>query len=440
MTATLSSVASILFASMILLTGTSLLGIIVPLRMDAAGFSDELIGVIMAGYFAGLLVGAIYGKSLIGRVGHIRAFAGFAAITTAVTLAYPLLPTALAWGLLRFLGGFCTAALFAVLESWLNERTENSTRGRVLSVYMMVNYCAIMIGQLTVNLWALEGHEGFMMAALLTALSLVPIVLTRIEAPSLEENQPLSMRALYDASPLAAVGSCVAGLVMGAYYGMGAVYAGDVGLSVFGVSVFMSSVIFGGMLLQWPIGRVSDRLDRRTVLLAILIAVAVVSAAVILQTLASGPAPILFGLAFLLGGTMTTIYPICIAQAFDYIPRSRYVAASSGLLLAYAVGATLGPVVASLFMGAVGAWGMFGFIGVTAFAFAGFVLYRMAARRALPLERQEPMVPMPRMSPVVGELDPRTAASAPGSAPVAAPEPETPWEPAAPPASAQGGR
>lgn len=413
MVGTLSSVAPILFASMIMLTGSSLLGIIVPLRMDGAGFSDELIGVIMAAYFAGLLAGALYGKRLIGQVGHIRAFAGFAAISTAVTLAYPLMSAALAWGILRFLGGFCIAALFAVLESWLNERTENATRGRVLSFYMMVNYSAIMLGQLTVNLWALEGQESFIMSALLTALSLVPIVLTRIEAPSLEHNQPLSLRALYDVSPLAAVGACVAGLVMGAYYGMGAVYAGDVGLNVFGVSIFMSVVIFGGMLLQWPIGRVSDRMDRRTVLLAILIGVVVVSAGGIAQTLVGGPMPVLFALGFLLGGTMTTIYPICIAQAFDYLPRSSYVAASSGLLLAYAVGATAGPVAASLLMGAVGPSGLFGFIGATTIAFTAFVVYRMAMRRALPVDRQEQMVPMPRMSPVVGTLDPR----APGEEP-----------------------
>lgn len=410
MAATLSSVVPILLASMVMLTGNSLLGIIVPLRMDGVGFTDELIGLIMAAYFAGLLVGAIYGKRLIGRVGHIRAFAGFAAISTAVTLAYPLLPAAMAWGLLRFLGGFCIAALFAVLESWLNERTENATRGRVLSFYMMVNYSAIMLGQLTVNLWALEGQEGFIMAALLIALSLVPIVLTRVEAPSLEDNEPLSMRALYDVSPLATVGACVAGLAMGAYYGMGAVYAGDVGLSVFGVSVFMSVVIFGGMLLQWPIGRISDRLDRRSVLLAILAGVTVISGGIVVQTLIGGPAPFLFVLAFLLGGTMTTIYPLCIAQAFDYLPRSRYVAGSSGLLLAYAVGATAGPVAASLLMGAVGASGLFGFVGAAAAVFAAFVLYRMTVRRALPLERQEQMVAMPRMSPVAGELDPRAVA------------------------------
>jgi len=404
---TLSSLAALLLGAGIMMAGNSLLGIVLPLKMDAAGFSTEMVGLVMAAYFGGLLAGSIYGKRLIGEVGHIRAFAGFAAIIAAVTLAYPMVFNAVSWAILRFVGGFCIAGLFAAMESWLNERSDNAIRGQVLSIYMAVNYMAIMAGQLMINLWDVGAVDGFIMAALLTSLSLVPVVLTRVQAPSLEDIEPLAFRALYRASPLAVVGSGIAGMVMGSYYAMGAVFADSQGFEVFEVSLFMSSVILGGMVLQWPIGRVSDRFDRRTVLLCVLCVAALACAGGVAATVARVPLPVFLGLGVVMGGAMTTIYPICVAQAFDYLPRSRYVAASSGLMLAYALGATAGPVTSAFAMGALGPVALFGFIGTVAALFAAFVVYRMAARRPLPAAEQEPVVSMPRMSPVCAELDPR---------------------------------
>lgn len=404
---TLASVTALLLGAAIMMTGNSLLGLTLPLKMDAAAFSHESIGVIMAAYFGGLWAGSVYGKRLISEVGHIRAFAGFAGIIAAVTLAYPMLFNGVAWGVLRFLGGFCIAGMFAVMESWLNERSENKTRGRVLSVYMTVNYAAIMLGQLMINLWDLDALDGFMMAALLISLSLVPVVLTRVEAPRLEEIEPLSIRALFAASPLAVVGSCISGIIMSAYYGMGPIFAGGAGFGVFEVSLFMSSVILGGMLLQWPIGRISDHFDRRSVLLAVLALIALVCVGGAAATLAQVSLPVFLGLGILLGGGITTIYPICVAQAFDYLPRARYVSAASGLLLAYSVGATAGPVVTAVAMGRLGPVAFFGFIGAVAVLYAGFAVYRMHARAPLPHELQEHVVVVPRMSPVGAELDPR---------------------------------
>ncbi len=391
-----------------MMTGNSLLNLTLPLKLDAADFPPEAIGVIMAAYFAGLWIGSVYGRRLIGGVGHIRAFAGFAGIIGAVALAYPMLFNAVSWGLLRFLSGFCIAGVFAVLESWLNERSENKTRGQVLSIYMIVMYAAGISGQLMVNLWDLRALEGFIMAALLTSLSIVPVVLTRVEAPKLDRVEALSIRELYLASPLAVVGAAGAGTVMSSYYGMGPVFASDAGFSVFQISVFMASVIFGGMVLQWPIGRISDRFDRRRVLVGILAVVIAVCAAGVVATLREAPFGVFIVIGMLLGGGMTTIYPICIAQAFDHLPRERYVAAAGGLIMAYAVGATFGPVVSAFGMGRVGPAAFFGFIGTVLAAYAIFVLYRMSARAGVPLDLQEPVIPVTRMSPAVAELDPRT--------------------------------
>ncbi len=404
---TLSSVAALLLGAAVMMTGNSLLNLTLPLKLNAADFSAEAVGVVMASYFGGLWAGSIYGRGLIGAVGHIRAFAGFAGLIGAVALAYPMLFDAVSWGVLRFLGGFCIAGVFATLESWLNERSENKTRGQVLSIYMIAMYMAGISGQLMVNLWDLEALEGFAMVALLTSLSIVPVVLTRVEAPKIERAEPMSIRALYRASPLAVVGSCCSGAAMSAYYGLGPIFAADAGMSVLQVSVFMSSVIFGGMVLQWPIGRISDRFDRRRVLLCVLAAVAVVCVTGALAAQAEAPFQIFAAIGMLLGGGMTTVYPICVAQAFDHLPRERYVAASGGLLLAYAIGATFGPIVAASVMGRLGPAAFFGYIGAVMAAYGVFVVYRMSARAGLPPERQAPVVPMPRMSTVAAELDPR---------------------------------
>ena len=403
----LASVASLLFGAGVLMLGNSLMNITLPLKMDAAGFSTEVTGLIMAGYFAGLLAGSLFGKRPIIQVGHIRAFAGFAAILAAVVLAHPLIFDPVAWGVLRFLTGVCIAGLFAAMESWLNERSDNETRGRVLSVYMMVNYCGIMVGQFMVNLWSLEQLEGFIMAALLICLSLVPVALTRIEAPDLEEVKPLSLAELYRASPLSVVGCAAGGMMMASYYGMGPVFARQAGFDVFQISVFMGAVILGAFLLQYPIGRLSDRYDRRKVMVAMLFVVMAVTAAAIVAASLADPLPALLALAPLLGGAMTSLYPLSLGQAYDYLPRDRYVAAAGGLILAYGVGATAGPVLSSLAMGALGPQAFFGFIGMVAALIAAFVLYRMRARAALPKDQQREFVALPRMSPVVAELDPR---------------------------------
>jgi len=381
--------------------------------MEAAQYSTLITGVIMAAYFAGLLVGSIYGKRLIGAVGHIRVFAGLAATMAAVALVYPLLFYAVSWAALRFISGFCVAGLFAVLESWLNERSDNDTRGQVLGIYMIVNYVAIVLGQLMVNLWALEGMEGFMVASLLVSLSLVPVVLTRIQAPDLSDSKPLSLRQLHAISPLAPIGSCVAGAVMGAFYGLGPVVARQLGFDVFEVSLFMGAVIVGGLLSQWPLGRLSDRFDRRSVLLVVLALGILIAGGGIAMQIVADPFLPLIGIGMLLGGAMTTIYPICVAQAFDYIDRDRYVAASSGLLLSYAVGSTAGPILSALVMGVMGPHGFFAYIAACMAAFAAFVLYRMLARAPLPAEEQEQVIPLPRMSPIASELDPRLAPEEP---------------------------
>lgn len=402
----LTSVSSIFVAVLLFMLGNSLLGITLPLKMEAAGFANELTGLVMAAYFAGLLAGCVYGKTLIFRVGHIRAFAGLSALNVSAMLGHAMLFDPFVWAVLRFVSGLCIAGIFSALESWLNDRLDNTNRGRVLGVYMVINYCAMALGQLSINAWDLSSAGGFIAAAFLASLAIVPVALTRTEAPSLARAAPITLGELYRISPLAVAGAVFSGLMLGAFWGMGAIYAQEIGFSVFETSLFTGSYILGGLLLQIPIGRLSDRFDRRTVLCNVLAGAVIVCFAGLSAGRLGDPLPLMLALAALLGGAISNVYPLSIAQAFDYLDRERYVAGASRMLMAYSVGAIAGPLAVSTAMSWLGPHAFFGYIGIVAGLLAAFALYRMGRRKPLPPERQQDFVALPRMSPLGAELHP----------------------------------
>jgi MFS family permease len=407
----LTSVSSIFVAVLLFMLGNSLLAITLPLKMEAAGVANELTGVVMAAYFAGLLAGCIYGKTLIFRVGHIRAFAGLSALNVGAILCHAMIFDPMAWAVLRFVSGLCIAGIFSALESWLNDRLDNTNRGRVLGVYMVITYFAMALGQLSINVWDVDSAGGFIAAALLTSLAIVPVAFTRAEAPSLAKAAPITMGELYRISPLAVTSAVCSGLMLGAFWGMGAIFGREIGLSVFETSLFTGSYIFGGLLLQIPIGRLSDRFDRRTVLCNVLAGATMVCFAGLAAGRLGDPLPVVLALAALLGGAISNVYPLAIAQAFDYLDREQYVAGASRMLMAFSVGAVAGPLVCSIAMSWLGPHAFFGYIGAIAGLLTAFVLYRMARRKPLPVEEQLDFVALPRMSPVAAQLYPDAKAA-----------------------------
>ena len=402
----LTSVSSIFVAVLLFMLGNSLLAITLPLKMEAAGVANELTGVVMAAYFAGLLAGCIYGKTLIFRVGHIRAFAGLSALNVGAILCHAMIFDPMAWAVLRFVSGLCIAGIFSALESWLNDRLDNTNRGRVLGVYMVITYFAMALGQLSINVWDVDSAGGFIAAAFLTSLAIVPVALTRAEAPSLAKAAPITLGELYRVSPLAVTSAVCSGLMLGAFWGMGAIFGREIGLSVFETSLFTGSYIFGGLLLQIPIGRLSDRFDRRTVLCNVLAGATMVCFAGLAAGRLGDPLPVVLALAALLGGAISNVYPLAIAQAFDYLDREQYVAGASRMLMAFSVGAVAGPLVCSIAMSWLGPHAFFGYIGAIAGLLTAFVLYRMGRRKPLPVEEQLDFVALPRMSPVAAQLYP----------------------------------
>jgi len=402
----LTSVSSIFAAVLLFMLGNSLLGITLPLKMEAAGFANELTGAVMAAYFAGLLAGCVYGKTLIFRVGHIRAFAGLSALNVSAILCFAMIFDPLSWAVLRFVSGLSIAGIFSALESWLNDRLDNANRGRVLGVYMVINYCAMALGQVSINVWPLDSAGGLVAAAFLSSLAIIPVAFTRTEAPSLAKAAPISLGELYRISPLAVAGAVFSGLMLGAFWGMGAVFGREIGFSVFETSLFTGSYIVGGLLLQIPIGRLSDRFDRRTVLCNVLAAAVMVCFAGLAAGRVGDPLPLVLALSALLGGAISNVYPLSIAQAFDYLDRARYVAGASRMLMAYAVGAIAGPLLCSVAMSQLGAHAFFGYIGLVAGLLAAFALFRMGRRTALPVEEQREFLALPRMSPAGAALYP----------------------------------
>ncbi|MBX6321302.1 MAG: MFS transporter [Rhodospirillaceae bacterium] len=405
----LRSVASLLLAAFLLILGNGLTNILLPIRMGVEGLATEVAGLVMSAYYAGLLLGCLFGRLVIERVGHIRAFAAFAAVVCAAAVMYPLWFHPVYWAGLRVAGGFGMAALFATIESWLNDRAANEARGRIFSVYMAVAYLASGGGQFLVNGYDVRGLELFSLAAMLLCLSLVPVALTRQTGPDIAQARPLPFRELYRISPLGIAGCLGGGLLSGAYYSMAPLFGHDIGLSVFGVSVLMGVTVLGGLTLQWPIGRLSDKLDRRTVLLFVLIGVTLVCLAQYGQAFLPLHAPALHALSALYGGFSATIYPIAVSHAFDYVDKSRMVAASSGMLLAWAIGSTAGPLLASVVMAHTGPWSLYLVLAAVSGLMAGFTRYRMRRRAALPAAEQAAFVPRAETPIVRGALDPRTA-------------------------------
>jgi MFS family permease len=266
MLATLTLFIALFAATLTLMLGSGLLGSLVGLRMSVEGFAASLIGLVMSGFYVGLVLGSFVCPKVVLRAGHIRAFAAFAAVNTATTLLYPLFIAPSVWFLLRVSSGFSMMGLYMVVESWLNDRTESQMRGRVFSVYMALTFLGLGLGQLFLRVADIAGSDLFLIAGIFFALCLVPVTLTRSIHPSLPKTTALHLGQLLRRAPSGLLGALAAGAIAGAFYSLAPVFALRSGLAVQTVAWFMGVTILSGLMLQWPVGILSDRFDRRLVL------------------------------------------------------------------------------------------------------------------------------------------------------------------------------
>lgn len=423
----IASIGALMVGVGLLTLATGLLGTFSALRATIEGFDSTLAGMLMSAYYVGLIIGTFRCGALIRRIGHIRAFAAFCAMAGALVCLMPFVIHPWSWLFLRAAIGFNVAGMFMVVESWLNARATSETRGTVMSVYMMVSYLAVGSGQLLMNLGDPRGMDLFVIAVMLFTLALVPVAVTRTRAPEPQDSSAFGPRQLFEISPLSVIGCLGAGLLAGAVYGMGPIFGRSLGMSVSEIALFMSVLVTSGLVLQLPIGRASDRFDRRRVLTLVAAGCAVVALAIaaLMMWRSLGDAltvhpqasfwfeygrPFLV-LAALYGGLSATLYPLSVAYANDYIEARDMVPATAGLVLAFGVGAAGGPVGAALTMKLLGPMGLFVFIAVVATGVVAFALYRMRRRHWVPVMEKEAYVGMPDATivPVAApEMDPRS--------------------------------
>ncbi len=388
----------------VLLVGVGLLGTLLGVRATLAAFSNIDIGMIMAGYYAGYIAGTLTVPRVIRNVGHIRAFAAFAAIAAAAGLAFGMLVHPWVWLLLRMLSGLCVVGLYMVVESWLNEQSAGPARGRIFSIYMMSTLVALGAGQMLLLAGDTSQLTLFALAAILISLGVVPVAVTRIHEPRIESEVSAKFTDLMRATPLGFIGALSAGLVNGAFWGMTPVFGQRLALGDGQIAMLMSATIIGGAILQWPIGHLSDRMDRRTVLTLASLCTSVVAGVTALIVIRGYPGLTIS--AFLHGGLMFSLYGISVAYSYDHLESGQALEATRGLLLIYGVGALCGPLLVGIAMDLIGPVGLPVVSATTTAALALFGLYRMFRRSPLPVADQTEYVPLVRTTPVVLEMHP----------------------------------
>lgn len=374
----LVATAPLLFGILLIMTGNGLQGTLLGVRASLEGFPTALTGIVMSGYYVGFLAGSILTPRFVGRVGHIRVFAALAAVGATAVLIYPVFVAIPAWTALRFLTGFAFSGMYVVTESWLNDRSDNETRGQMLSVYMITQFVGLTAGQFMINLDDPASFQLFSLGSALIGLALVPVVLSRAPAPRFDQPVHLGIAALYRISPLGTLGLTGVGFTNSAFWGMGAVYAKASGLSVSDVALFMSVAIVAAAICTWPIGRISDRFDRRSVIIVVSLAAAISATAT--MSLAGGPRLAFFAAVFVYGGISLSLYSLCVAHANDRLRADQMVAASSTLMLCYGVGAILGPTSVGSLMQHVGPNGFFIYLALFHALLGALALYRIFRR------------------------------------------------------------
>ncbi len=404
MRSVLLSITSLLLGVSLLLLGSGLQGTLLGIRGAIEAFSPIFIGLIMTAYYVGFAAGCYWGARVIERVGHVRAFSAFASLASAATIVFPVFVEPYAWLVLRVLAGACFAILYMAIESWLNGRIPNENRGRLLAVYMIVNLGSIAGAQQLLKLADPGGFILFALSSVLVSLALVPVSLSTSQAPSPVRTDRMSLAELYTNSPLAVVGAFSIGLANGAMWGLIPLAGIQTGYTTADIATFMTVVVLGGVALQWPVGRLSDMLDRRHVIIMAGMVMCAVSGA--LYFLVSGDKAVALLLAFLLGGMNLVIYPLCAAHINDRITQEDVIQANGALLLVLGVGAAAGPLAGGLVMDAFGPLSLYLYMASVAVAFVLFAVYRLSKREPSPASEQmafEPVSP----APVTPVMDPR---------------------------------
>jgi MFS family permease len=367
----------------LIMLGNGLQGSLLGLRASMEGFGVTATGFVMSGYFIGLLSGSMVVPKIVARVGHIRSFGAMASLASTSILVHVVVIDPITWWAMRLVTGFAYAGLYIVAESWLNDASENETRGQLLSFYMLISLGGLAGGQFMLNIASPSSYELFVLISVLISFAVIPILLSVSKAPEFETSESVTLIQLYRVSPLGVFGMTINGLTMGAIFGMGAVYATNIGLTVKEISFFMGALVLGGALMQFPIGRMSDVMGRRQVIIGTCAVGIVVS---FVASEFEGTGWMIYVLIALIGGLSTPLYALCIAHTNDYLNPAQMVAASGTLVLATGIGSSLGAPVTAMAMDVFGDKAFFQVIGISMALVFVFGLWRSTRRAAIAAE------------------------------------------------------
>ncbi|MCL4188518.1 MAG: MFS transporter [Rhodobacteraceae bacterium] len=367
----------LLLGMMLLMLGNGLQGTLLGIRGALEGFSTTEMSVVMAGYFVGFLFGSRLTPELIRRVGHVRVFAALGSLISAALVLYAMFPDWMAWTALRVVIGFCFSGVYVTAESWLNNSATNETRGQALSAYMIVQMVGIIAAQGLMNVGDPGGFVLFAVASVLVSLAFTPILLSAAPAPGFGATRPMGLLRLFRVSPLGCVGIFLMGGVFSAIFAMVSVWGSLAGLSVRQISLFIATIYIGGLILQFPIGWISDRMDRRRLIFG----VAAVGAVAMLPPVLADPGfGALLVIALVIGGVANPLYSLLLAHTNDFLDQADMAGASGALLFLNGIGAIAGPLITGWVMGQVGPRGFFLFVGAMLLLLVLYSAWRMTRR------------------------------------------------------------
>ncbi|MCV6584605.1 MAG: MFS transporter [Marinibacterium sp.] len=384
---------ALLLGMLLLMVGNGLQGTLLGVRGEIEGFSAFEMSLVISAYFIGFLGGSRLTPELIRRVGHVRVFAALASFISAVMILYPVFADPILWTLGRVVIGFCFSGVYVTAESWLNNAASNENRGKALSLYMIVQMVGIVSAQGLMLVADPAGYNTFVIASVLISISFAPILLSITPTPAFETTKPMTLMQLFEASPLGCVGMFLLGGIFSAQFGMAAVYASAVGLTLVEISTFVATFYIGATLLQYPIGWISDRMDRRVL---ILVVSGIGGAGALLGMMLGGDYAYLLAAAFFIGGMTNPLYSLLIAYTNDYLDYDDMAAASGGLVFINGLGAIAGPLIVGWMMGdaVFGPSGFFLFIACLLGLLAAYAAYRATQRAAIPVEETGAFAPV----------------------------------------------
>lgn len=396
---TLIGISSLLASVAIMLFGHGLMNTLLSLRAVAEGYQESTIGMIMSMYFLGFVTGTFLCPRLIRNVGHIRALAALAAFCACVSILQGFWISVAGWSLMRFASGLCIVGIFMVIESWLNRQVSNDIRGRIFAIYVFINLCFMAASQFLLLAGDIRSLELFAIVGAMFSLCLVPVTLTRLPEPEPVQEVRPRIDSVYRTSPLGVAGCVLSGMTGSAFWALAPLFAERSGFGEYQIALFMSTTIFGGVVLQFPLGLWSDRTDRRV---AIMLTGFTFAAASLLAMLSpEGPSLWMSACLFLLGGMMFSIYPLSVAHANDHPSVNDHLTLSTTLLLLHGIGAAFGPVTAGLLMHWFGHYSLMGYFTTTGLLLGGFAWYRRRHGVEISVGQQTSFVPLTRTSQVL---------------------------------------